>query len=188
MLAIRRSGEIQTRKDDSCRGRTIKSLSGQITTNQRQYSSLCFRHTLPYQNQHNEVRIGVGPDHDQAKGHHLQRKACPQERVPTWTTRFLELQMRSSTRRRSNPQKRQNPHPKATKGASTRCSPSCTPRRNESTFCSEEKRYSGQGSTMYTTIPSWVLQQKGRSNWQATSARQRTCVRVQHPHKEMGQR
>ena len=48
MLVTRRSGEIQTRKDDSWRGRAIKSLFRQITTNQRQHSSLCYRHTLPY--------------------------------------------------------------------------------------------------------------------------------------------
>lgn len=131
MLAARRSGEIQTRKDDSCRGRTIKSLFWQITTNQRQHGLLSYIHTLPYRHQRSKVRISGGPGRDQAKGHHLQRMACPQERMPTWTIRLLKLQMRPSTRTRSNPQKRQNPHPKATKEASTRCNPSCTPRRNE---------------------------------------------------------
>ena len=44
---------------------------------------------------------------------------------------MVELQMCSSTRRWPNSQKRQNPHPKATKEASTRCNSSCRPRRNE---------------------------------------------------------
>ena len=83
MLLIQCSGEIQTRKDDSCRGHIIKSLFRQVTTNPTQQSSLCYRHTLPYQHQCSEVCISTGPGHDQAKGHHLQRIACPQERMPT---------------------------------------------------------------------------------------------------------
>ena len=79
-----RSGEIQTRKDDSCLSRFLHYQESVSTyqTNQRQHSPLCFRHTLPYRHQNNEVCIGAGLDHDQAKGHYLQSLACPQERVP----------------------------------------------------------------------------------------------------------
>ena len=88
MLAIWHSAEIITRKDDCCRGRTIKSLFREITANQRQHSSLCYRHTLPYRHPRSEVCISAGSDHNQAKGHHLYRMACPPERLPTWTTRL----------------------------------------------------------------------------------------------------
>ena len=123
MLVTRRSGEIQTRKDDSWRGRAIKSLFRQITTNQRQHSSLCYRHTLPYRI--NAVKSASSLDQAMITIY----RGWPAHR--NWTTRLQELLMRSSTRRRPNPQKRQSPHLKATKEASIRCNASCTPRRNE---------------------------------------------------------
>lgn len=62
---------------------TLSRVLRQITTNQRQCRVLCYRHTLPYRHQHSEIRISAGPGHDQAKGRHLRRMACPQEGVPT---------------------------------------------------------------------------------------------------------
>ena len=87
MLAIRCSGEIQTRKDDSCRGRAIKSLFWQITTNQRQHSSPCYRHTLPYRYQRSEVGIGAGPDHGCILGFFLlPYLVCPYMDSLVWKT------------------------------------------------------------------------------------------------------